>query len=141
MTDTPMTRARRCACALLAGLFALSAPAGAQVRLPAMGEAASAGMPLGEERRLGDRVAIEVHRDPSYLDDPILTEYMRGLWRPLLRAAQQRGEIGADMQQQFAWELYGVLLILHMSQRLLDDPRADARAETAFAAMLERARK
>ncbi len=106
MTDTPMTRVRRCACALLAGLFALSAPAGAQVRLPAMGEAASAGMPLGEERRLGDRVAIEVHRDPSYLDDPILTEYMRGLWRPLLRAAQQRGEIGADMQQQFAWELF-----------------------------------
>jgi AcrR family transcriptional regulator len=60
----------------------------------------------------------------------------------VVRTAIQEGHFKKDVDpEQFAWELYGVLLILHMSQRLLDDPRADARAETAFAAMLERARK
>ncbi len=105
MTDAPR-RAARWAATLLATLLAVTTPAGSQVRLPAMGEGVSAGMPLGEERRLGDRITVEVRRDPSYLDDPVLTEYTRSLWRPLLQAGRQRGEIGPDMQQQFAWDVF-----------------------------------
>ncbi len=78
----------------------------AQVRLPAMGESVSASMPLGAERRLGDQIWVEVRRDPTWLDDPVLTQYLQDLWWPLIEAAARRGEIGEDMRQQFAWEAF-----------------------------------
>ena len=81
-------------------------PTQAQVRLPAMGEGVSASMPLGEERRLGDQIWLEVLRDPSWLDDPVLDDYLQRLWSPLLASAQRRGEIGEDMRQQFAWTAF-----------------------------------
>src|SRR5205085_9046906 len=37
-------------------------------------------------------------------DDPILLEYVQGIFQPLLAAARQRGEIGPDIDQRFAWE-------------------------------------
>jgi predicted Zn-dependent protease len=78
----------------------------AQVRLPALGDSVSEDFDLLAERRLGDRIMREVRRDPAYLDDPVLLEYVVSLWNPLLAAAKSRGEIDADQQNAFAWEAF-----------------------------------
>jgi AcrR family transcriptional regulator len=42
---------------------------------------------------------------------------------------------------QFAYEMYGVMLVLHHCTRLLRDPKAEARARRAFEALLSGIRK
>ena len=76
----------------------------AQVNLPALGDTASDDFNLGTERKLGDQIMREIRRDPDYIDDPLLLEYVQSLWQPLLAAARQRGEITAEVDQRFAWE-------------------------------------
>ena len=93
--------------ALLSASLALSTPwAQAQVRLPALGDSASEDLPVGTERRLGEQIMREIKRDPAYLDDPVLLDYVRSLWGPLLQAARARGDIGAEIEQAFAWNLF-----------------------------------
>ncbi len=60
---------------------------------------------VSDERRLGDRIAREIFRDPDYIDDPVLTDYVDAIWQPLLKAAHQRGEMSDEMQQRFAWQI------------------------------------
>ena len=60
----------------------------------------------GAERRLGDRVAASIYRDPDYLDDPVLADYLQSIWQPLLTAARARGELSAELDERFAWELF-----------------------------------
>jgi len=79
-------------------------PALAQDRLPALGEAASEDLSVGNERRLGEQVMREIRRDADYLDDPVLLEYLQSIWQPLLKAAHERGNISPDIDQAFAWE-------------------------------------
>lgn len=93
--------------ALLSASLALSTPwAQAQVRLPSLGDSASEDLPVGAERRLGEQIMAEVKRDPAYLDDPVLLDYVRSLWRPLLEAARARGDISAELEQAFSWEIF-----------------------------------
>ncbi|WP_309246764.1 hypothetical protein [Ramlibacter montanisoli] len=66
--------------AALACSIALGTPARAQ--LPAMGEGGE--MNVAAERKLGERIARELYRDPDYIDDPVLVEYIQGIWQPLL---------------------------------------------------------
>jgi predicted Zn-dependent protease len=105
----------RLGAAALAALMAASslAPAWAQapapanpVRLPALGEAASADLSISQERRIGDAILREGRRDPAYLDDPILLDYVQQLYAPLLRAARARGDIEPDIDAAFAWEIF-----------------------------------
>ncbi|CAD5373205.1 Peptidase_M48 domain-containing protein [Rubrivivax sp. A210] len=96
---------RRLLALLLALLCALS-PAGAQVRLPSLGESASDDLSIGSERRIGDQIMREGRRDPAYLDDPVLLAYVQSLWKPLLAAARAQGNIEADADQAFAWEIF-----------------------------------
>ena len=56
-----------------------------------------------EERKLGDAIAGELYRDPDYLDDPILGEYVDGVWRQLLAGAKARGELSPELEERFAW--------------------------------------
>jgi predicted Zn-dependent protease len=100
--------ARRLLAALLATLMALPAApsAWAQVRLPALGESASEDLSVGDERRIGDAVMREARRDPLYLDDPVLLEYLQSLWNPLLEAARRTGEIHTETDLAFAWEAF-----------------------------------
>ena len=96
---------------LLSASLALSTPwAQAQVRLPALGDSASEDLPVGTERRLGEQIMREIKRDPAYLDDPVLLDYVRSLWAPLLQAARARGDIGPDIEQAFAWNLLKMTL-------------------------------
>jgi predicted Zn-dependent protease len=81
----------------------------AQVRLPALGESASEDFSVGTERRIGEQIMREIRRDPAYLDDPVLHEYLQSIWQPLLAAARARGDIEPDVDRQFAWESFLVL--------------------------------
>ncbi len=72
-------------------------------QLPAMGDASE--LTTSAERKLGDRIAREIYRDPDYIDDPVLAEYVDGIWQSLLTAARSRGELSGELDQRFAWEI------------------------------------
>ncbi len=67
------------------------------MRLPALGDSASDDLGIGTERRLGEQIMREIRRDPAYLDDPVLLEYLQSLWKPLVEAARARGDIGVEL--------------------------------------------
>lgn len=98
----------RTGCVLLATNLIASAAltpmaAHAQGSLPAMGEGAE--MTTSEERRLGDDIAREIYRDPQFIDDPILYDYVNGIWQELMAAAKQRGTLTTELQERFAWQV------------------------------------
>ncbi len=76
-------------------------PAAAQ--LPTLGDTSE--MSSGAERKLGERIARELYRDPDYIDDAVLVEYVQGIWQPLLAAARARGELTAELDERFAWQV------------------------------------
>ncbi len=105
---------RLCAVVLLLGVAGLpvraqtgagaSAPARSVAsQLPGMGDASE--LTASAERRLGDRIAREIFRDPDYIDDPVLGAYVDAIWQPLLKAARSRGEMSDELQQRFAWQI------------------------------------
>jgi predicted Zn-dependent protease len=71
--------------------------------LPSLGDGSD--ITLSAERRIGDRIARELYRDPDFIEDPILDEYIQSLWRPLVTSAVARGDMTADMQERFAWKI------------------------------------
>ena len=71
--------------------------------LPALGDGAD--ITLSAERKLGDRIARELYRDPDYLEDPVLDEYLQNIWQPLVKGAQARGELSPELQERFAWKI------------------------------------
>ncbi len=71
--------------------------------LPSLGD--GEGLSLAAERKLGDRIARELYRDPDYLEDPVLDEYIQRLWAPLVKAAAARGELSPELQERFAWRI------------------------------------
>ena len=81
-------------------------PAAPAIRLPALGDAAGEDFTVGVERRLGEQIMAELRRDPDYLDDPLLLDYVQSLWAPLLVAAHQRGDITAETATGLAWETF-----------------------------------
>ncbi|MEZ5606607.1 MAG: M48 family metalloprotease [Burkholderiaceae bacterium] len=102
--------ARRTAAAVLSsGLVLAALPVAAQSpasggALPSLGEAGEM-TPLAE-RKLGDTIARELYRDPDYIDDPIIGEYVDGIWRALLAAARARGELTPELDERFAWQVF-----------------------------------
>ncbi len=109
-TSTPCFsswRLRASAAAALAALL-LATPAAAQPApaargLPSLGDAGE--MTALEERKLGDRIIRELYRDPDYIDDPIVGEYVDGLWRALLDGARARGELPPELDERYAWRV------------------------------------
>jgi predicted Zn-dependent protease len=100
-----------CQAVLLGLLSLLASPALPQAAAP---QSATAALPnLGDgndltpsaERRIGDRIARELYRDPDYIDDPVITDYVQGIWQPLLAASRQRGELLPQLDDLFAWEI------------------------------------
>ncbi|MFM8609007.1 MAG: M48 family metalloprotease [Burkholderiaceae bacterium] len=71
--------------------------------MPSLGDASD--LDIRAERRLGDRIARELYRDPDYIDDPVVGDYLQRLWRPLLAAARIRGEIAPELDERFVWEV------------------------------------
>ena len=96
-----MTFADRLRPLILAAAVVAAFPATAQ--LPTLG--ASGDMTTAAERKLGEKIARELYRDPDYIDDPVLVEYVRKVWQPLLDAARARGELSSEMDERFAWQV------------------------------------
>ncbi|WP_269631379.1 M48 family metalloprotease [Pelomonas sp. BJYL3] len=99
--------AQRLLATLCAGLMLLpAAPLQAQVNLPALGDSVSDDLSIGAEKRLGEQIMRQIRPDPDYLDDPLLLEYVQGVWGPLVEAARRQGNIGDDTHERFAWEAF-----------------------------------
>jgi predicted Zn-dependent protease len=81
----------------------LSPPARVGNALPSLGDGLE--LAAATERRLGDRIAMSIYRDPDYLDDPLLGDYLKAIWAPLMAAARDRGELGPELEDRFAWDL------------------------------------
>ena len=96
----------RVLCAALALGGAFPTPVGAQNTLPALGDTAADTFSLGAEVNLGQQIMRSIRRDPDYLDDPLLLEYVQSIWQPLLAASRKQGQIEADTDQRFAWETF-----------------------------------
>jgi predicted Zn-dependent protease len=74
-----------------------------RAQLPQLGDPAD--LSTSAERKLGERIARELYRDPDYIDDPVLVEYAQGIWVALLDAARARGELTPELDQRFAWQV------------------------------------
>lgn len=104
-----LQRPRRAAVgAALALLLWGAAPVGglAQVNLPTLGDSVSDDLSVGSERRFGDQIMRQIRLDPDYLEDPLLLEYVQGVWTPLVGAAHKLGNISDETEQRFAWESF-----------------------------------
>ena len=77
---------------------------GAAASLPSLGD--SSELSAAAERRIGERIAAGIYRDPDYVDDPVLTDYLQSIWQPLMAAARARGELSAEIDERFAWQLF-----------------------------------
>src|SRR4051794_2379890 len=97
-------------CAFALGVTSVAPVAQAQSQLstpnslPALGDPEAEDFSVGTERKLGDQIMREIRRDPDYIDDPVLLEYLQTIWQPLLREARARGNIGPEIDARFAWE-------------------------------------
>ena len=72
--------------------------------LPSLGETSE--LAAAAERRIGDRIAASIYRDPDYIDDPVLADYLQSIWLPLVAAARTRGELHAELEERFAWQVF-----------------------------------
>lgn len=88
---------------LIASSAAHAPPAAAQSQLPMMGDGAE--MTTSAERKLGDSIIRHLYRDPDYIDDPMLVEYVDRLFQALVQAAQTRGEMAPELHERFAWQV------------------------------------
>ena len=99
----------RAAIIFIATLALWGAGAGMSVQaqgtaLPSLGDTSE--LPAAAERRLGNRITASFYRDPDVLDDPVLAGYVQGIWQPLLATARQRGELSAELDERFAWQVF-----------------------------------
>ncbi|MGD9952091.1 MAG: M48 family metalloprotease [Burkholderiales bacterium] len=86
---------------LLGGWLACLAPASAQP-LPELGDAAGAAIAPQVERRIGEAIARDIRfRNPSYVDDAEINDYLDSLGRRLLAAS-------AQARQGFEFEFFAV---------------------------------
>jgi predicted Zn-dependent protease len=90
----------RCGAAVLAVVFAMPA---VHAQLPTLGDTSD--ITSATERKLGERIARELYRDPDYIEDPVLDEYVLDIWKRLLAAARTRGELSAELDERFAWQV------------------------------------
>jgi predicted Zn-dependent protease len=75
----------------------------ARAQLPAMGDGAE--LTAGAERQLGERIVRELYRDPDYIDDAVLAEYVQGsrCWLPPEYAANCHLSWMSDSPGKSSW--------------------------------------
>jgi predicted Zn-dependent protease len=79
---------------LIFALVLLAIPAAIGQGLPDLGDVSQSEMSPLQERRIGESVMREIRADPSYADDPELTEYLNSLGNKLVAASP-------DSRQEF----------------------------------------
>ncbi|MFZ3323183.1 MAG: M48 family metalloprotease [Usitatibacter sp.] len=77
---------KRLAAALILVAFCTGG-ARAQNKLPDLGDISSASLSDTQERTIGNRIMREVRNDPSFLDDPEVTDYITSVGQRLLSVA------------------------------------------------------
>jgi predicted Zn-dependent protease len=78
--------------------FALLVPQAPAQNLPELGDTSGALLSPSLERKIGEQAMQEIRREPSYLDDPELTEYVNEVGRRIVAAT-------SDAQQDFEFFL------------------------------------
>ena len=76
-------------------------PSGA---LPSLGD--NSELAATDERRIGDRIVASLFRDPDYLEDAVLHDYLQSIWQPLMAAARASGDITPELDERFAWQVF-----------------------------------
>lgn len=71
--------------------------------IPDLGD--SLAMSPAAERKLGDGAARSMYRDPDYLEDAVLQDYVDGVLARLLVSARARGEVSPEMDDAYAWRV------------------------------------
>ena len=105
MKSSPRLRPLLLALALAVGV----APVGLQAqnsagRLPNIGD--GNGMSVQQERRLGESIMRQLVTDADYMDDPVLLDYLQTIWQPLRDASVQLGNLQAEQEEAFAWDVF-----------------------------------
>jgi len=82
----------------------------AGTQLPDLGDPSTASLSPDMEKRLGDRIMRDIRRDPDYVPDPLLTDYLNALGYRLVQAARRQNISGSNGAGTFAtgFELFGV---------------------------------
>lgn len=82
----------------------------AGIQLPDLGDPSTASLSPDMEKRLGDRIMRSIRRDPDYISDPLLNDYLNALGYRLVQAARRMNVAGANGAGTFAtgFELFGV---------------------------------
>ncbi len=101
MNFAPVRRATHClalSLLLAVGIGAPPLPAfGAERSLPMLGEAEGGELSPVMERKLGEEIMHDIRRDPDYLNDPPLLEYLNNFGATLIAARPDvRGQAGFD---------------------------------------------
>lgn len=80
------------------------------VQLPDLGDPSTASLSPDMERRLGDRIMRDIRRDPDYVSDALLNDYLNAVGYRLVQAARRVNVAGANGAGTFAtgFELFGV---------------------------------
>ena len=104
----PSPRLQTLALSLALALGAMS-PLGLQAqssagRLPNIGD--GNGMSVQQERRLGESIMRQLVTDADYMDDPVLMDYLQTIWQPLRESAMQLGNLQAEQEEAFAWDVF-----------------------------------
>ena len=71
----------------LALLLALTISASGAQGLPDLGDVSSATLSESQERTIGNRIMRDLRADPAYVDDPEVSDYIRGLGERLMGAS------------------------------------------------------
>ena len=74
--------------------------------LPDMGDPSTASLSPEMERRLGDRVMRQIRRDPDFVPDPLITDYLNTIGYKLIDAARRQHVAGSTSASSF--ELFAV---------------------------------
>ena len=88
---------------LAASTLVVSSGSAWALGLPSLGDGQSLTTP--QERKLGDRIIKELYRDPDYLDDAVLTEYVSQIMASLMKASEERGELSDELKERYAWQI------------------------------------
>lgn len=80
------------------------------VQLPDMGDPSTAALSPDMEKRLGDRIIRDIRRDPAYVADPLLSDYLNALGYRLVQAARRQSISGSNGSGTFAtgFDLFAV---------------------------------
>lgn len=90
------------ALAMLLGISGRQAHAQSASAIPSLGGDM---MEIRTERKLGDRIARDLYRDPDFIDDVLLEYYVEAIWRRLIEAARRRGDLPEELYREFSWKI------------------------------------